>query len=391
PALYQAARDKLKNWKLSDATIDDLLDKGETTRTLGVAADASGVVVEKKVNKGDYVNRGQSLYEIANLSRVWVLLDLYEMDIPWVKVGDKVTFDVRSLPGRTFEGKVTYVDPVLDPETRVASARVEMLNPEMMLKPGMFVTGIVQADPGQSDALVVPATAIMWTGERSVVYVKQNADGGTGFRMRLVTLGPATGEGYVVKEGLRNGEEIVTNGAFAVDAAAQLEGKPSMMNQPGHVDNAADNHQQRYPSVDRLLDWYLNLKDALVNDNYNEAKKKAGEASGILETVNMKDFTAEDHDEWMKHHNALRDIIKTTASSSSIADMRDHFIALSNHMISIAQHFGTPAGETLFIQHCPMADSNQGADWLSRDSKVRNPYFGSSMLTCGEVIDQIGK
>lgn len=391
PALYQAARDKLKNWKLSDGNIDDLISKGETTRSFGVVADASGVVVEKKVNKGDYVSRGQTLYEIANLSRIWVLLDLYEMDIPWVRVGDKVTFGVRSLPGQTFEGEITYVDPVIDPQTRVASGRVEMLNPEMTLKPGMFVTGVVQAVPGQSDALVVPATAVLWTGERSVVYVKQNADGGTGFQMRVVTLGPTTGGGYVVKEGLRDGEEIVTNGTFAVDAAAQLEGKSSMMNQPGHTQDAVDNQQQRYPSVDRLLDWYLNLKDALVADNFNEAKKRAGEAAGILEAVNMNDFTPEGHDEWMKHYVSLRDIVNTTATSSSIGDMRKHFITLSNRMISIAQYFGTAAGETLYIQHCPMADSNQGADWLSKDAKVRNPYFGSAMLMCGEVTGEISR
>lgn len=390
PALYQAARDKLKNWKLTDADVDNLLVKGETTRTFGVAADASGVVVEKKVNKGDYVNRGQTLYEVANLSRVWVLLDLYEMDIPWVGVGDQVTFTVRSLPGQTFKGKITYVDPVLDPQTRVASARVEMPNPEMALKPGMFVTGIVQAEPAQADALVAPASAIMWTGERSVVYVKQNADGGTGFQMRTVTLGPSTGGGYVIKEGLRDGEEIVTNGTFAVDAAAQLEGKSSMMNQSDHADEAVDLQGQHYPSVDKLLDWYMNLKDALVNDDFNEAKKRATTGGQVLEAVNMKDFTPADHDEWMKHHAALSEVVNTIESSSSIGDMRNHFMTLSDLMIDIAKHFGTGAGETLYIQHCPMADSNQGADWLSKDSKIRNPYFGNSMLTCGEVTGEVG-
>ena len=389
PALYQAARDKLKNWKLSDADIDNLISKGETTRTFGVAADAHGVVVKKNVNKGDYVNRGQVLYEVANLSRVWILLDLYEMDIPWVGVGDKVSFTVRSLPGKSFEGKITYVDPVLDPQTRVASARVEMANPEMSLKPGMFVTGVVRTAPMRSDALVVPASAVMWTGERSVVYVKQNADGGTGFQMRVVTLGPSTGGGYIIMEGLSEGEEVVTNGTFAVDAAAQLEGKASMMNQGAHARQNVDSHGAHYPAVDKLLDWYLELKTALAEDDFDEARSKAGTGGGILQAIDMKDFSHEDHEEWMKHHNALRDAVDKVASASSIKDMRQHFITLSNHIIGIARHFGTRAGETLYIQHCPMADSNQGADWLSRDSKIRNPYFGSAMLTCGEVTGEI--
>ena len=387
PALYQAARDKLKNWKLSDASIDDLITRGETTETFGVAADASGVVVEKKVNTGDYVSRGQSLYDIADLSRIWVLLDLYEIDIPWVKVGDPVQFAVRSLPARKFEGRITYVDPVIDPQTRVASARVELSNPEMVLKPGMFVTGVVKAAPEHSEEIVVPSSAVMWTGERSVVYVKQNADGGTGFEMRLVTLGPSTGGGYIVKEGLNDGEEIVTHGTFAVDAAAQLGGKPSMMNQPTHSHDIKAASSQHYPSVDRLLDGYMTLKDALVNDDFEEAKNKAGETAAILKSVRMNDFTSQDHDEWMKHHAELGSIMNNLQKSSSIDEMRNHFIALSEHMIGIAQHFGTR--ETLYIQHCPMADSNSGADWLSKESKIRNPYFGSAMLMCGEVTGRV--
>lgn len=390
PALYQAAREKLKNWKLSDKDIDDLIARGATTETYSVAADAHGVVVEKKVNKGDYVTRGQSLYEIANLSRVWVLLDLYELDIPWVKVGDDVTFSTKSLPGQTFEGRITYIDPVVDPQTRIASARVEMANPDMALKPGMFVAGIVKATPAQSDALVAPASAILWTGERSVVYVKQETDDGTGFQMRLVTLGPTTDGGYIIKDGLHDGEEIVVNGTFAVDAAAQLEGKPSMMNQPVHVHEAENSSQQHYPSVGRLMDWYLDLKDALVNDNFTEAGKNAREGGKILQAVNMSEFTEKDHDQWMAHHADLEKIMKSLEGSPSIDQLRENFIALSEEMIDIARYFNAAIGQTLYIQHCPMADSNNGADWLSKDSKIRNPYYGSAMLTCGEVTGSVG-
>lgn len=391
PALYEAAREKLKNWKMSEAGIDELISKGRTSETYTISADASGVVVEKKVNEGDYVDRGQSLYEIADLSRIWILLDLYESDIPWVRIGSNVNIETRSRPGQPFEGKITYIDPLVDPQTRVASARVEMSNPGMALKPGMFVTGRLTSDPGHAkDALMVPKTAVMWTGQRSVVYVKQTTDRGTGFEMRVVTLGPATNDAYPILDGLRDGEEIVINGTFAVDAAAQLAGKPSMMNQGASTKHHDSEGATRYPAVDSLLDWYLKLKDALVNDNFAAASKTAKASTRVLEAVDMKAFAEHDHDQWMKHHAELKDITLRLANARSIDDMRKHFIALSEHMIAVARHFGTP-DETLYIQHCPMADGNKGADWLSENTEIRNPYFGSAMLTCGEVTGEISR
>jgi membrane fusion protein, copper/silver efflux system len=384
PSLYAASREKLRNWKLSDRYIDNLIENGKPIDKFPIAADVSGIVLRKNVNLGDYVDRGKSLYEIADLSRVWILLDLYEIDMPWVKVGDGVAIRARSLPGQTFQGKISFIDPVLDPQTRVASARVELANPGAALKPEMFVNGIVESGlEKKTETIVVPKSAVMWTGERSVVYVRRPTEYGAGFEMKVVTLGPEVGDGYVIKDGLAEGDEIVTHGTFAVDAAAQLAGKPSMMNQE------TASAVQDYPKVTKLVSLYITLKDALVSDNFDLAKSRVNEIESLLATVNMRQFTAKDHEEWMKNGPGIKELIHKMTAAKTIGDLRQDFKALSEAIIQVARYFGGPAGATLYVEHCPMADGNLGADWLSMDREIKNPYFGSAMLTCGEVTDEI--
>ncbi|NCT16440.1 MAG: efflux RND transporter periplasmic adaptor subunit, partial [Flavobacteriales bacterium] len=229
PQLFNAAKEKLKNWKLSDNQIEGILKNGKIQEEFPIQADVSGYVTKKIINLGDYVRKGETLYEIANLSKVWVLFDVYESDISWIKKGDNITFTISSLPGESFEASITYLDPVIDPKTRVAKARIEYNNTTEKLKPEMFVSGVVEAKlTNKSNSLVVPKTAVMWTGKRSVVYVKNTNAKGVSFIMRDVTLGAALGDSYIIKEGLEEGEEIAVNGTFSIDAAAQLAGKPSM-------------------------------------------------------------------------------------------------------------------------------------------------------------------
>jgi len=229
PELYEASLSKLSQWKLTEAQIDKILRSGKATTSFEVLAGSSGIVTSKRVNTGDYVNPGSVLFEVANLSRVWVLFDAYESDLPFLKVGNSITFSLQALPGSTFNAMVKFIDPVMDPTSRVAKIRVEVSNANGKLKPEMFATGVVKANLNQfKDKLVIPTTAVLWTGKRSVVYVKQ---GDGSFKIREIELGPMLGNSYVVLDGLTDGEEIVTEGSFSVDAASQLEGKPSMMDQ----------------------------------------------------------------------------------------------------------------------------------------------------------------
>jgi len=381
----------------------------ETIENFPIVADVSGYVISKKVNLGDYIRKGQPIYEIADLSKVWVLFDVYESDLPWIDEGDQVNFTVQSLPGEQFSGKITFLDPVLNPKTRVAKARVEMQNPNNKLKPEMFASGVVDANlEYNEEALVIPKSAVMWTGERSVVYVKSSSAQGVNFIMREVVLGPELGEGFVVEEGLEPGEEIAVSGTFSIDAAAQLAGKPSMMNPEGGPAMTGHNHgdmdgapaasesdhaahkkditigAKAKEALKPVIDAYLDMKDALVNDDAAKAQASAQKLKEELGKINMALFTGESHNVWMKHSTALKTSTAKASITEDIEELRASFIEISSQLKMLVETF-RPYNQTLYVQFCPMANNNLGANWLSLEKEVKNPYFGEAMLSCGEV------
>lgn len=413
PQLFTAAKEKLKNWKLSDRQIENILSSGKTQEEFPVQADIAGYVTSKMINTGDYVRRGETIYEIADLSKVWVLFDVYESDMSWIKKGDKVDFTVASLPGESFTSNITWLDPMIDPKTRVAKARVEFNNTNGKLKPEMFASGIVEAKlANKSNSLVVPKTAVMWTGKRSVVYVKLDSNNGTNFIMREVILGTALGDNYLIESGIMEGEEIAVNGTFSIDAAAQLAGKPSMMSPEGGQVMTGHNHgessssagveerekvlvvklltvnEQTKETLKPLYNSYLKWKDALTNDDFSEAKKMASGLKTTLGKVNMSLFKGDAHSAWMDYQSKLSSDLEHVQHFSEIEQLRKTFQKVSVTMIEMANRF-KPLGEIIYVQHCPMADNNKGADWLSTEKIISNPYFGSSMLTCGEITKEI--
>jgi len=231
PKLAEAAREKLRNWKLTDEQIAAIEQSGKVSSTFDLCATTSGTVLNRKVSEGDYVKNGAVLFDIADLSEVWAVFDAYETDLGWISLHQSVDFTAQALPGKTFSGKVSFIDPVIDPVTRIAKVRVEIQNFGRQLKPEMLITGQLHSKiKGNDSQLLIPQSAVLWTGKRSVVYVKIPGSNPPAFKMRKITLGNATNHSYQVSEGLSEGEEIVTNGTFSVDAAAQLAGKTSMMN-----------------------------------------------------------------------------------------------------------------------------------------------------------------
>ncbi len=231
PAIYEASKEKLRQWKLTDNQIVAIEKSGHVKTNFELVSTTSGIVTTKRVNTGDYIAQGTVLFDVANLSNVWVLFDAFESDLPFLRVGNTITFTMRGLPGSKFSAPIRFVDPTIDPVTRVAKVRVEIGNSSGKLKPEMFATGIVHAQLGElKDMLVIPKSAVLWTGKRSVVYIKQIELEDAVFKMQEIELGPMLGNSYVVLKGLQEGDEIVTEGTFSVDAAAQLAGKPSMMN-----------------------------------------------------------------------------------------------------------------------------------------------------------------
>ncbi|HUX57200.1 MAG TPA: efflux RND transporter periplasmic adaptor subunit [Bacteroidales bacterium] len=257
PALYIAAKGKLKLWDLSDEQILTIEKLGEPQLYFNVNSPITGTITMRHVALGDYVKEGLALFQVINLSHVWVLFDAYESDLPWIRKGDRTEFTIQSLPGKTYSGNVTFIDPFINASSRVAKIRVELNNPGLKIKPEMFVTGTIKSKIAEgSHELMIPKSSILWTGKRSVVYVKVPDHKNPTFIYRQITLGPEAGNFYVVADGLSEGEEIATNGTFKIDAAAQLQGLPSMMNPGCGKVKTGHDHGGASMSEDRMSDHH---------------------------------------------------------------------------------------------------------------------------------------
>ncbi|WP_440069687.1 efflux RND transporter periplasmic adaptor subunit [Tenacibaculum discolor] len=388
PALYKAVRNKLKLWKLSENQINQIEKTGKVKENFPVYATVSGTVSEKLVEQGDYVSQGQALLKIANLNSVWANFDVYENQISNFKVGQDISITTNAYPNETFKAKVSFINPVLNQETRTVTMRAVLNNSKGKFKPAMFVTGKVEATEKQTkEQLSIPATAVLWTGKRSVVYVKPDVSKPV-FEMREVVLGGKAGDNYQVEKGLKSGEEIVTNGIFTIDASAQLQGKKSMMNHTKEIIESFSTPKAFKEQLQKAYDGYIGLKDALVKTDANAAKTSAENLQKELTLVDMKLLTNEEaHKQWMQLIPALKSSNIEIAKTTDVDTQRKYFKVLSEHFIVAVQSFGI--NEVAYKQYCPMADSDKGAYWLSKEKQVLNPYFGDMMLKCGEVKETI--
>jgi len=405
PALYKAVRNKLKLWKLSDIQINQIETSGKVRDNFPIYATVSGTVTEKLAEEGDFVKQGQPIVKVSNLGTVWAMFDAYENQISQVKEGQKITVTTNAYPNKEFDATVSFIDPSLNTQSRTVSVRASLDNKEGLFKPGMFVTSKVHLaeGPENTTAVIVPASAVLWTGTRSLVYVKTSPNEPI-FEMREVSLGAKNGDTYLITQGLENGEEVVINGTFTVDAAAQLQGKKSMMNTEGeksiqaHSDMDPVNH---LAEVERLqvpvkfqsqlkavFGDYITIEEGLINDNSEIAKNAASALLKSLQNVDMKLLKDEaPHNRWMHLENELKKAVTSISKTSDIQTQREHFVHLSGHLINALKSFGI--NQKVYVDYCPMANNDVGAYWLSTHKEILNPYFGASMLKCGEVTDEI--
>lgn len=395
--IAEAARTKLRYWKVSDAFIEKVEEAGKIQREITIYADRGGVVMNRKVAVGDYVEEGSALFELSNLSQLWALFEAYEGDLAYVRLGNTVQFTTPSVPGRNFAGRITFIDPIIDPASRTASLRAEIQNPGGILKPEMFIQGEVNASAASKTVVEVPKTAVLWTGKRSVVYLKKTDAEIPTFEYREVELGESTGNAYLVLKGLQTGDEVVTNGAFVIDAAAQLNNQQSMMNKlvakeeatamemPNFRDQVSPVFRQE---LDLLAKTYLRVKDDLVKTNAKASSTHAVDLAKQLEKMKNSNLPAEPAAFWKTQHEALRQHVARIKASTDVEAQRVQFDFVSQLLIHTFKVFGS-GKEALYVQHCPMAFNNRGADWLSTEEKILNPYFGDEMLNCGFVKENV--
>jgi Cu(I)/Ag(I) efflux system membrane fusion protein len=437
---------------------------------LTINAPISGTVIHKKALEGMYVKMGDQIYTIADLSRVWLYLDIYEYDLAWIKYGQMVEVTTEAYPGEVLEGRIVFVDPFLDEKTRTVKVRVNVPNPEGTLKPGMYAnayikvkvgTGgqvemadlagkyigpmhpeIVQDKPGKcpicgmdlvqvggaigmmastkpelgiksnpKGILSIPRSAVLDTGPRKLVYVE--VDKGK-YAPREIRLGPLAGEYYPVIAGLEPNERVVTSGNFLIDSQMQLAGKPSLMFAEGsNIDihaamghgtggtmrpqmKAEPQHSNHKPmdfespaevtqKIKQILKAYFTIQQKLSADSIDEINGAQKQLLDLLpQLAALEDKLPLSH---RAHFKASLEAIDKAADSfkgKDIVQLRKDFHALSKAMIALVRDFykDQPQADEVYQLYCSMAPGY----WLQSGKDTQNPYYGSSMLKCGELV-----
>lgn len=446
PRMVESARRKLRLWELSEETIRGIEEAGEVQTEVPITSPVSGVVMDRRISREQHVQEGSILYEVADLSALWVVFEAYEEDLPWLREGQSVRVEMRSSVTPAREATISYIDPVVNPGTRTVRVRATLSNPNGRLKPDMLVRGTVQS-PMDTEALLVPASAVLWTGPRSLVYVHDRSSNATRFEAREVTLGPRVGDRYVIEDGLAEGEQVVTNGAFRVDSAFQLADRRSMMNaelgsgrtptghdhggmgdgemedsemEDGAMDHSAMGHdaaadtahptsipgddahddlatpettfRDAVPDAFRaqltsVVDAYLDVRDALVASDEAAARSHLQNMQRALDQVDMALLDTAPHDAWMQDLQAMEAHLSHIEAADGLQALRAEFNTLSLVLAYSIQRFGVDM--PVYRQYCPMAFDEAGAYWISDEATIRNPYVPDDMLRCGEVVEPL--
>lgn len=452
-ATVSAARERLRRWGLTEEQIRAAESKDSLSDHVTIYAPIGGTVIERNGTEGMYVMTGEVIYRIADLSKVWVKLEAYESDLAWLHYGQTVLFSPEAYPGETYTGRISFIDPVLNPATRTVRVRVNVANLDGRLKPEMFVRAVVHAkvatggrimDPGlagkwispmhpevikdgpgacdvcgmplvRAEALgyvsaevrptdmplVIPVSAPLITGKRAVVYVEVPGTEKPTFAGREIILGPRAGAFYLVESGLEEGEIVVTNGNFKIDSALQIQAKPSMMNpeeQRMPPVEPAGAEAERPAPPDRfatqlfgVIETYFAVQQALAEDDAHGAAAALAPLQDALRKVDMTLLAGDAHEEWMARLKILEQGINAfDRAGHDIEAQRGAFRTISAALIQSAERFGIGPSAVSHVVHCPMAFDDEGADWLQKDEEVRNPYFGAAMLECGSVTRSIG-
>lgn len=446
-AVLEAARERLRLLGLKPDQIEEAeagrVPEGRSADHVTLYAPVSGVVIEKHAKPGSYVNEGDRLYTIADLSRVWVMLKAYESDLPWLRYGQEVEFTVAGTGDETFTGQVAFIDPTLDSATRTVDVRVNVDNADGRLRPGVFVRAsvmsqvaeagrvmapelvgkwispmhpeVIRDEPGDCPVcgmdlvpakewfqslgyeptdntpapLIVPQSAVLRTGTRGVVYVQTQSNPAPRFEGRTVHLGPA-GEGFIiVRDGLAEGDLVVRRGNFQIDSALQIQAQPSMMNPPAGSEAAwvpkQHVHGLAAEAIRELVAATFTITEALAADDAAKASQAVAglqEAGAAMQEVEVPDALVER----VEHLNTAVAGFNTEAG---IEQYRQALDALSAALIDLLKAAHVEGLGAAYRAYCPMAFDNRGASWLTPEERVLNPYFGDRMLRCGSIEETL--
>ena len=437
--LQEMARENLSELGMTTEQIEELQKSRKPQSRIRIKSPQSGTVIEKTAVEGDYVKTGQKLYRIADLSSVWLMLDLFPDDAATVRFGQQVEAEVQSTPGEVFTGRVAFIDPTVNKRTRTVRVRVEIMNFDGKLRPGDYATAritvpaiptelvydpalagkyispmhpqVIRDEPGncplcdmelvptsqlgyasepqpEQRVVTVPRDSVLLTGDSGVIYVETEPGR---FEIRRVTVGPMSDDEAVIIEGLAAGETVATGGNFLIDSQMQLAGNPSLMDptkapsySPGPLELPESQPVmlagEAAQVFDRAYDAYFEIQCAMAAD----MTPPPVALNTLLDSLARLEMSAEVPDDAQKQLSKARRA--ALRMDSSLETAREAYRGVSHGMLRAAVVArGPKTAKALTHYYCPMVPGG-GGDWMQPGGELANPYWGDEMLRCGEVV-----
>jgi multidrug efflux pump subunit AcrA (membrane-fusion protein) len=399
-SLVDAARRRLRLMDISPGQIDTLEKRGQVQKTMALYSFTNGIVIDKKVLEGMKVTPGMELYTLADLSNVWILGSIYEYELPFVKIGQEAEVTLPYEPGVVYKGRVSFIYPYLSAATRTAQVRIDFNNPQLKLKPDMYVDVSIKSRAAKN-VLQVPSDAVLRTGTRSVVII---ALGNGKFLPKEVELGPE-GQGMVeIKSGLTEGETVVSSGQFLIDSESNLKQAAARMvetqpkadatkKSPPQAGAGAEkekkeetppavsvqlNSGQKHIMSD-IIDTYLQIHQALIADAIKGVTSNAKTFSDLVNKLRLTDPQGK----LVELTEPMTKSVKGL-SSGDLNKAKDAFAPISRVLVAYVKGTGREAAHAADIEifYCPMKKE----PWLQKGAAVKNPYLGKDMILCGTEI-----
>lgn len=441
--LNEMARENLIELGMTQEQINQLAESGEPRSRIRMKSPQSGTVIEKSAVEGDYVKTGHKLYRVADLTRVWLMLDLFPEDAAAVRFGQQVEAEIQSMPGEVYTGRVAFIDPTVNPATRTVSVRVELLNFDGKLRPGDYATArvtvpaipmdevydpalankyispmhpqVIRDEPGKcplcdmdlvptsqlgfatqplpmQKVVTVPRDAVLLAGQNSVIYVETEPGR---FEIRRVTVGSMNRKKAAIVEGLSAGETVATGGNFLIDSQMQLAGNPSLMDpskapsfSPGPLELPKSNPvilaSDAGKTLDRTYGAYFEIQEAMAADRTPPPLA----LNTLIEGLRQLEMSPNIADEAQRQFATARRA--ASRMDGSLEKAREAYRGVSHALLRAANVvLGPKLATKLTHFYCPMVPGG-GGDWMQPGGELRNPYWGSEMLSCGELVREMG-
>ena len=381
--LIQSAKRRLRQWNLTDQQIEEIEKSRTSSEFLTLVSPFRGIVEDVPVDQGERFSTGQKLISVADLSLVWVWADFYQNEIPMINVGQAISITFG--PDKSYTGVIAVVNPFISQAQRTTKVRIDLPNPDLQFRPGMYVNADLSVDLG--DGLTVPVNAVVPTGSRNIVFL----DKGNGkLQPRFVQLGSQVGDAYQVLSGLKEGDRVVASANFLIDAESQVQGALQGFDQEtatpspeatGHQNGVGDNSKAPF---DSLLNDYSAIQHQLAHDKTDRLKDSINDFDSDIHVL----AGANRQSEFTESLKELDEATEQAFQANDLEAARIHFGNISAALITLLSDYRPPLTQAWKVMMCSMWKKSP-ARWLQTEQEIHNPFIGTAMSNCGETIGSV--